>query len=571
MHTMESFIWINSTKKFLNNIIGLLFILILQTSYAQIAFQGFESTTADNWNYTATPTFYVINNAPNSNDYWHITTATDNIPADDGNFVGGEDLRNANNATGATQLTFDPIAISGSVAVSFRMYYLDYDFSDDIYFEVAYDNGTDWSSPDYRIQLVDHSVTNATSGGWINVSHTVPAGNTHVRMRIDITQNGSDEIGLDAFKVINVVPVCSAPTAQATNATFATTTSSSLTLSGFTAPVGDADGYVVYINSSNSFTAPSDGDEPTADTSWNDAGQQPIYFGTSIPSNLEVTGLDSGTTYYYQIYSYNDCNGTETYETTGLNVSNTTATIPTITFADINKTYGDDDFTLGAMSNSGGTISYSIVAGGTGSATLSGTNNETVTLGNAGTVTIRVTQAADGIYSAETKDITLTINQKVITVTADDILKKEGEIDPELTYQINETLIKSDAFTGSLEREIGETIGDYQILQGTLSSGSNYNITYISGKFTITEVLNLENKSISKQIELHPVPTSKIVNLKIDTSVKVEHIYIYNALGKLVKELSSNQKIDISNFSNGMYFIRIKTDKGIGVKRIIKQ
>jgi hypothetical protein len=169
---------------------------------AQIAYQGFGGGVVDNWSYTATPAFYNL-----GLDYWHITTATDNIAADgtNGNFVGGEDLRNANNPdTGSTQLTFDPIVISGSVTISFRINYIGYDTADFIHFEVAYDNGTDWSSPDYTNEINALGVS-GSSGGWVDISHTVPAGNTHVRMRIDILQNGSDEIGLDEFKLESVV------------------------------------------------------------------------------------------------------------------------------------------------------------------------------------------------------------------------------------------------------------------------------------------------------------------------------------------------------------------------------
>ena len=40
-------------------------------------------------------------------------------------------------------------------------------------------------------------------------------------------------------------------------------------------------------------------------------------------------------------------------------------------------------------------------------------------MGSVGSITIRATQVADGIYSAGTKDITLTISQAALTVTAD--------------------------------------------------------------------------------------------------------------------------------------------------------
>ncbi|WP_375334260.1 gliding motility-associated C-terminal domain-containing protein [Flagellimonas sp. C4] len=133
------------------------------------------------------------------------------------------------------------------------------------------------------------------------------------------------QMGTLVFNITTAGTSCSAPVAQATSAVFGTETESSLTLSSFTAPAGGADGYAVYLNSTNSFTAPSDGDQPIADVTWNGAGQQPIYFGTSASPNITVSGLEGSTTYFFRIYSYNDCSGTETYETTGLDANGATA------------------------------------------------------------------------------------------------------------------------------------------------------------------------------------------------------------------------------------------------------
>jgi gliding motility-associated-like protein len=559
---------------------------------------------------------------------------------------------------------------------------------------------------------------------------------------------------LDDLTYGTPVGACAAPTAQATSAIFGTETNATLTLNSYTAPAGGATGYTVYINSSNSFTAPTNGTEPTADTSWNGAGQQPIYFGTSASPNITVTGLDPGTTYYLRIYAYNDCSGTETYETVGLSASDITskkaltitgltgdnkvyddttagsatgtaslsgvvggdnvslggspvftfasknvgtgitinasgytisgtdsgnytltqptlsgnitgkeltitgltgdnkvyddttagsatgtaslsglqagddvtlggspvftfasanvgtgitintsgytisgtdsgnytltqptlsgditakeltitgltgdnknydgtttasatgtATLsgvvsgddvtlggspvftfvsanagtgitinttgytisgtdsgnytltqptlsgdiitipPTITFSNVNKTYGDSNFNLNATSNSSGTITYSIIGSANGTS-LSGTNNETVTLGNTGTVTIRATQAANGIYASATKDITLTIDKRAITVTADaDQKKTSGSADPVFTYQITSgSLVSGDSFTGALSRVAGENTGKYAITVGTLSLGSNYNLTFVSNDFSIDLVITV--------------------------------------------------------------------------------
>ena len=87
---------------------------------------------------------------------------------------------------------------------------------------------------------------------------------------------------------------------------------------GLHGPTGGADGYVIYMNSTDSFTPPNDGEEPTVDAIWNDAGQQAVYFHTSSESDLTITGLSPNTSYYFQVYAFTDCAGFEVYETTGL-------------------------------------------------------------------------------------------------------------------------------------------------------------------------------------------------------------------------------------------------------------
>lgn len=158
----------------------------------------------------------------------------------------------------------------------------------------------------------------------------------------------------------------------------------------------------------------------------------------------------------------------------------------TIVFENLNKIYGDADFILGATSNSAGSIAYSIVVGANGTS-VSGTNNEDVSLGNIETVTIRATQAADGIYLASTKDITLTIAAKAIIVTADASQTKVfGAADPTFTYTVTGALETGDAFTGIISRAVGEDVGTYAITVGTLSAGANYDLTFVGTDFSIS-------------------------------------------------------------------------------------
>ena len=104
---------------------------------------------------------------------------------------------------------------------------------------------------------------------------------------------------------------------------------------------------------------------------------------------------------------------------------------------------------------------------------------------NAGSGNVKVT--GKGGYSGEQK-AEFAIDRKSVTVTADDKTKEYGTSDPELTFK-SEGLANGDTdsgvFTGSLTRDSGDTPGTYAIRQGTLTSNSNYSISFIEGTFTI--------------------------------------------------------------------------------------
>jgi YDG domain/MBG domain (YGX type)/Secretion system C-terminal sorting domain/The GLUG motif len=156
----------------------------------------------------------------------------------------------------------------------------------------------------------------------------------------------------------------------------------------------------------------------------------------------------------------------------------------TITFGALTPvTYGDPSFNLTATASSGLTVSYQ--SSNLSVATVSG---NAVTIVGAGTTTITASQAGDDNYNAATQvQQILNVNTKPITVTADASQTKiYGSADPTLTYGVSPALIGSDLFSGTLSRDAGEDVGPYAIGQGTLTAGSNYNISFVADNFSIT-------------------------------------------------------------------------------------
>ena len=97
-------------------------------------------------------------------------------------------------------------------------------------------------------------------------------------------------------------------------------------------------------------------------------------------------------------------------------------------------------------------------------------------------------------YTINFESANLTIIPRPITVTADDKEKILGDSDPDLTYKITSgSLVNGDQITGSLIRDIGETVGTYLIKQGSLAiddsnGGANYDLTFVEGTFTIKQI-----------------------------------------------------------------------------------
>ena len=85
------------------------------------------------------------------------------------------------------------------------------------------------------------------------------------------------------------------------------------------------------------------------------------------------------------------------------------------------------------------------------------------------------------------------------------------------------------------------------------------------------EVLHLStsvNDMLAEQIVIYPNPTKGF--LVIDTDYLIEKVRIFNVHGSVVESQFKENAIDVSNVSNGIYFIEIHTDKGLVRKKFIK-
>ncbi|WP_159442318.1 MBG domain-containing protein [Chitinophaga niabensis] len=147
------------------------------------------------------------------------------------------------------------------------------------------------------------------------------------------------------------------------------------------------------------------------------------------------------------------------------------------------KTYGDASFAPGATISNGLPITYS--SNNSSVATIVGGN---IQITGAGTTTITAHQAGDGNYNPSPDvPLTLTVNKKQLTVTADNKTINFGEALPTFTYTITgfitgetETVLTTPVnITGS-----GTNVGTYPITVSG-AAAANYDFTYQAGTLTI--------------------------------------------------------------------------------------
>ncbi len=220
--------------------------------------------------------------------------------------------------------------------------------------------------------------------------------------------------------------------------------------------------------------------------------------------------------------------------------------------------------------------------------TLSGIiGSETVTLNGTGIFddanvgTAKAVTSTSTLGGADAGNYTLTqptgltadITAVALEITADAQTKEEGQTDPALTYSITGgSLIAGESLTGELSRETGETAGTYTILQGTLTAGTNYSITFVSADFVITLATSINTQSMVS-LNVYPNPASEMVYIELE-NINAQMLTITDITGNQVYIQTNIEPviaIDLSGMSNGVYILSIKTNKQIITTRIIKK
>ncbi len=82
-----------------------------------------------------------------------------------------------------------------------------------------------------------------------------------------------------------------------------------------------------------------------------------------------------------------------------------------------------------------------------------------------------------------------------------------------------------------------------------------------------SQLVDVKGISLKEEVELYPNPA--VSNLIISTDKDISAISIYNQYGSLVDQRSANDSeivLDVTEYTNGIYLIKVITSEGIGTK-----
>ncbi|MHA7941945.1 T9SS type A sorting domain-containing protein [Formosa sp. 3Alg 14/1] len=94
--------------------------------------------------------------------------------------------------------------------------------------------------------------------------------------------------------------------------------------------------------------------------------------------------------------------------------------------------------------------------------------------------------------------------------------------------------------------------------------------TYGSGHvrvFDLSEVLSVDSY-VLENTNVYPNPTSKVFTVQMDKNIQFKKLSVFNTLGKNILE-SHQKEVNIENLSKGLYYVKIKSDKGETTKKIV--
>ncbi|GAB5527532.1 MAG: hypothetical protein Roseis2KO_54040 [Roseivirga sp.] len=245
-----------------------------------------------------------------------------------------------------------------------------------------------------------------------------------------------------------------------------------------------------------------------------------------------------------------------------------------------NKTFGDDPFEVTASSDASLVVTLTVTSG---PATFT---DNTLSITGAGTIVIEATQAGNDNYNAASASLTINVAKADQTITFLSIDAKTIEDTPfepvitassglDITLDVASGPATVSEGTVTLTGIIGTVV-----LRAAQTGNDNYNpATVVEQSFEVTLVTSIDFEDLKRDVKVFPNPVQNelTITLKNMAIHNFKTISILNVNGSVLEEFEiassspEEVKMNLSQLIEGFYFVLIKSDKGMLVKKIMKQ
>lgn len=134
---------------------------------------------------------------------------------------------------------------------------------------------------------------------------------------------------------------------------------------------------------------------------------------------------------------------------------------------------------------------------------------------------------------------------------------------------IDNTFITGTGFDGSVLSTAIQTDG--KILAGGIFYTYNGIPRSRIARLNNTGNLSVENFNVNSKINIYPNPVKDYLKFKLPNNVNVSSYEVFDLIGKKIdSNILQTNFIDVNNYIKGIYFLHLKTDKGISTFKFIK-
>lgn len=127
----------------------------------------------------------------------------------------------------------------------------------------------------------------------------------------------------------------------------------------------------------------------------------------------------------------------------------------------------------------------------------------------------------------------------------------------------------ADASLNSYEYYIAVQVNDCNVESSNKSSRNNLTEIKSNRQQVGDSSLSLDELDFNNSISIFPNPASETININVKSNINYIKSEVYNFIGQLILE-TNNKSVSIESLSKSSYFLKIFTEKGIVIKKFIK-